>query len=89
MTREAIWVEGLPDADNDSAMFRVGGDLLLPFNQETRSAPKVKITKITVQQDLPGLHANMFRVCIWSDDNLMVEMPLHNVSMVGYDKEVK
>lgn len=42
------------------------------------------ITAITIEDDLPGLHCNMERVKVWSDDHLLAEMPLHHVLEVRY-----
>lgn len=75
---EAQWVDGLPDADGGTQFFRVGKPLWY-------GKPHVQIvTRITVQHDLPGLHGNLRRVCVWIGDHLAVELPLHNVQAVGY-----
>lgn len=73
---DAQWVDFLPD-DGESVRYAVGGRVY--FRART-----VDITRITVQQDLPGMYCNMRRVCVWSGDQLAFEAPLHNVQGVGY-----
>lgn len=72
----AQWVDFMPDNDG-SLRYHVGGAVY--FFGET-----AKITRITVQQDLPGMYCNMRRVCVWAGDQLAFEAPLHNVQGVGY-----
>lgn len=66
-TMEADWVEFPPRVEGDSSYYRVGGQL---FQAGMKAST---ITRITVQQDLPGLYCNLRRVCIWVGDQLAVE----------------
>lgn len=75
---EAVWAECLPGADGESRFWAVGQQTWLPGGH----CPTV--TRITVQQDLPGLHCNMRRVCVWVGDALVAEAPMHAVQAVGY-----
>lgn len=75
---DAYWAEGLADADGESRFWEVGK----PVWQAGK--PAATITRITVQDDLPGLHCNMRRVCVWAGDALLAEAPLHNLQAVGY-----
>ena len=75
---DAEWAEGLPDADNDARIWKLGKLL----DWKDKAGPI--ITRITVQEDLPGLHCNMRRVCVWSGETLVAEAPLHNLQAVGY-----
>lgn len=81
---EAQWVHLLPDRDGDAYLYHVGGSVNF-------YSAAVKITRITVQEDLPGMYCNMRRVCVWSGDRLAFEAPLHHVQGVGYlpEKEPK
>lgn len=76
--RQAIWAETLPDGDDGARYFRVGGDL------HADDGSKVPITSITVQRDVPGLHCNLDRVCIWCGDELAAEFPYLSAGAVGY-----
>lgn len=79
-TMEAEWVEFPPKDGGDSAFYKAGYYIGVPGKMRT-------ITRITVQQDLPGLHCNLRRVCIWVGDQLAIEAPLHSVEAVGYPLE--
>ncbi|WP_454917357.1 hypothetical protein [Xanthobacter sediminis] len=73
---DAQWIDFPPDNDG-SFRYYVGGTVY--FFGATAT-----ITRITVQQDLPGMYCNMRRVCVWAGDKLAFEAPLHNVQGVGY-----
>jgi len=73
---DARWVDLLPD-NGESPRYAVGG-----YIHHFRD--KVEVTRITVQEDLPGMYCNMRRVCVWAGDKLAFEAPLHNVQGVGY-----
>lgn len=74
---EARWVDLTPDEDGHITSYSVGN--LIWFNHDNQ-----RITRITVQQDLPGLHCNMRRVCVWTGDDLAFEAPVHAVAGIGY-----
>lgn len=77
---EAKWAETIPDLpDNEPARyFSVGARF------KTAAGENLEITRITVQTDEPGLHCNMRRVCIWSDETLLAEFPFIAACAVGY-----
>lgn len=75
---EAKWVDASPDADGNIASFGVGASAFDASGQIRN------ITRITVQQDLPGMHCNMRRVCVWVGEHLLFEAPVHNVQGIGY-----
>lgn len=37
------------------------------------------ITAITMQEDVPGLHSTLRRICIWCGDKLVLEAPYHSI----------
>lgn len=71
--REAKSVTGVPDED---------GSVLYYGVDYTRGS--VTPTRITVTQDLPGLHCNMDRVRVYAGDDLIWEGPLHSLEGVEY-----
>lgn len=42
------------------------------------------VTRITVTEDLPGLHCNMERVRVYDGDTMIFEAPLHMLEGVRY-----
>lgn len=80
-TMEASWVQFPPQGDDEGNFYRIGGNFYQPV------AGSRTITRITVQHDLPGLHCNLRRVCVWVGDQLAIEAPLHAVEAVGYPLE--
>ncbi len=72
----------MPDADGDSRWHRVGVDT--PWHPAGEPVVKLPVTRITVQRDLPGPGCYLWRVCVWSGESMIAEMPLHNVAAVGY-----
>lgn len=74
---EARWVEFPPQGPDEGSLYNVGGKISFDH-------VRLDITRITVQQDLPGMYCNLRRVCVWSGDLLVFEAPLHNVQGVGY-----
>jgi len=42
------------------------------------------VSRITITEDLPGLHRNMERVRVWDNNKVIAEMPLHNMEHVSY-----
>lgn len=77
--KQLQWAEGQPDADGESRFWNVGQGI---WDGTGGRGPAV--TSITLQQDLPGLHCNMWRVCVWIGEHLAVEAPLHSLHAVGY-----
>ncbi|MGP9790720.1 hypothetical protein [Roseinatronobacter sp. NSM] len=81
--REAQWVDFLP-VDGEARSFAVGDHVRATNDPNEAPERYIKVTRITVQCDLPGLHCDMWRVCVWSGDAMIVEVPLHNTAGVGY-----
>lgn len=71
--REAKCLHGVPDCDGEVTYYGVG---------DTRLS--ITPTRITVTQDLPGLHCNMERVRVYQGANVIWEGPLHNLEGVTY-----
>ena len=76
--KQALWAETLPDVYEGCRYFNVGRPFI------GNSGKKAEITAITVQRDVPGLHCNLDRVCIWVGDTLAAEFPYLNAAAVGY-----
>ena len=76
--KEAVSAAGLPvGVHGDEGFFakvgvRFGGS----------NGPEV--TRITVTNDLPGLHCSMERVRVFAGDELLWEGPLHSLEGVSY-----
>jgi hypothetical protein len=81
-TREAEWVDILPD-DDGGRTYAVGYEARATIAPD-KADQFVIVTRITVQRDLPGLHCDLWRVCVWVGDTMIVEVPLHNTIGVGY-----
>jgi len=83
--RDAISVKGFPVGlyGEDFTTYKVGQ----PYSGYADGRWKQKlgtVSRITVTEDLPGLHCNMERVRVWDDDMVIAEMPLHNLELVCY-----
>ena len=76
--KEALWATTPPDCDGQQSHWHVGKTIWQD------GAPGAVITRITVQEDLPGLHCNMRRVCVWVGGVLAAEAPVHSLEAVGY-----
>lgn len=81
--RDAISVTGLPVGENgDEGFFaRVGGTWRMGGWRNNEAS---KVTRITVTEDLPGLHCNMERVRVYVGETVVWEGPLHNLEGVAY-----
>lgn len=66
-----------PRRENEYGYFFIVGDGFR-YGQDRDMA---KITRITLQEDVPGMHANMRRVCVWSGEVLLAESPYTSVEM--------
>lgn len=82
--REAISVSGFPmGADGEDGLFyRVGGSYWRTVGGSAQKAGTV--TRITVTDDLPGLHCDLERVRVYDGDTVIFEGPLHNLEGVHY-----
>ena len=76
--REAEWATTPPDCDGQQTHWAVGKPIW------ANGGPGPVITRITVQEDLPGLHCHMRRVCVWIGDDLAAEAPVHSLEAIGY-----
>ena len=78
-TREAKSVAGMPyGPDREATFYSVG----VPYDL----AKERYVTRITVTDDLPGLHVNMERVRVYDGDDVIFEGPLHGLEGVTYEK---
>lgn len=82
--REAIAVTGIPQGEHgeDGIYYAVGND----YRRVVVNSWEIvgKVSRITVTDDLPGLHCNMERVRVYDGDTIIFEAPLHNVESVMY-----
>ena len=79
---QALSVTSPPDPDRYKTFYRIGNSVREEKGGVWVKGPK--ITAITVQDDVPGLHCNLRRVCVWIGDHLHCEMPYHSVEKVTY-----
>lgn len=85
--REAEWVDLLPADDGEARSFAVGYRVRATVDPNESPERYIQVTRITVQCDLPGLHCDLWRVCVWSGETMIAEVPLHNTAGVGYKAE--
>lgn len=80
--REAFTVQGLPDADGDSAYYRVGSS----YGQVVDNTYKTVgvVSRIVIEADLPGLHYSLERVKVYDGDTMIFEIPVHNCGGITY-----
>lgn len=82
--REAISVSGIPSGPTgeDGVYYAVG----TPYTRLVgNSWQKVgTVSRITVTDDLPGLHCNMERVRVFDGETMIFEAPLHSLEGVSY-----
>ena len=83
-TREAIALSGFPQGEHgeDGIYYSVGHGYRRIVGNSWQIAGKV--SRITVTDDLTGLHCNMERVRVYDGDTLIFEAPLHNLEGVQY-----
>jgi hypothetical protein len=80
-TREANAVCGVPAGETREEGFYAKVGLNFPYHN--KNSPIV--TRITVSDDLPGLHCNLERVRVFAEgDKLLWEGPMHNLEGVWY-----
>lgn len=89
MSREAVLVTGIPQGEHgeDGISYGVGYDYRRFVDGQWKIVGKV--SRITVTEDLPGLHCNMERVRVFDGDTMIFEAPLHNLEGVQYAPPVK
>nr|WP_312970686.1 hypothetical protein [Brucella intermedia] len=82
--REAIAISGMPQGqDGDEGIYYlVGADYNRIIDGEWKRAGRV--TRITVTDDLPGLHCNMERVRVFDGETMIFEAPLHSLESILY-----
>jgi len=70
---------------SEGEVFQVG----VPYADigETPRKGNREVTRITVTQDLPGLHFSMERVRVYVGEQMVYEAPLHMVEGVAYKLE--
>ena len=87
--REALSMSGVPTGAHgeDGQYYAVGS----PYRRIIDGSGKVAgtVTRITVTDDLPGLHCNMERVRVFDGETLIFEAPLHSLEGVAYAAPVR
>lgn len=82
--REAFAIYGVPSGQSgeDGTFYGVGR----PYHRAVGNVVKVAgiVSRITVSDDLPGLHCNMERVRVFDGDTMIYEAPLHSLEGVAY-----
>ena len=83
-TREAVSFSGMPcgDQGEDAIHYQVGRNYARLIDGKYQNAGTV--TRITVTEDLPGLHCNLERVRVFDGDTMIFEAPLHSLEGVNY-----
>jgi hypothetical protein len=84
-TREAHAVQFTEDSQGEALFCKIGGkwyedDLLNPGSVGSAGS----VTRITVTDDLPGMHCFMERVRVFVGEKVVLEAPLHQVECVQY-----
>ena len=76
-TKEAIRVEGQPQGEDgtDCWSFAVGFQYGQMDGTKWRF-PVGTVSRITVTDDLPGLHCNMERIRVYDGETVIAEMPM-------------
>lgn len=82
MIREAKSVCFPSDQDGEQMFLTVGGTFWTVT--EGKSIDVGPILRITVEDDLPGLHCNMERVKVWVCDKMILEAPVISVLWISY-----
>lgn len=89
MEREAIIITGMPvgELGEDALRYAVGQ----PYNQLDGNVWRKAgiVSRITVTDDLPGLHCNMERVRVFDGDHMIFEAPLHSLEGIVYAAPAK
>lgn len=85
--REAISLLGIPCDGESGVHYAVGKQYWRTV--EGRAVRCGPVTRITITDDLPGLHCNMERVRVYDGDTLIYEAPLHSLEGVEYPHPVK
>lgn len=82
--REAVSISGVPmgGTGEDGIFYHVGR----PYHRLFVNSYEVAgtVTRITVTDDLPGLHCNLERVRVFDGDTMIFEAPLHSLEGVCY-----
>lgn len=82
--RDAIAIYGVPSGPTgeDGTFYGVGRQ----YHRSVGNAMQVAgtVSRITVTDDLPGLHCNMERVRVFDGDTMIYEAPLHSLEGVSY-----
>lgn len=82
--REATSISGMPmgEAGEDGIYYAVGHGYTRRSGKSFTVAGIV--SRITVTEDLPGLHCNMERVRVFDGETMIFEAPLHSLEGVTY-----
>lgn len=87
--REAVTITGMPQGElgEDGIYYAVGQ----VYRRLDGNSWKVAgtVSRITVTDDLPGLHCNMERVRVFDGETMIFEAPLHSLEGVAYAAPAK
>ncbi|MCF1502158.1 hypothetical protein L0F51_00055 [Afifella sp. H1R] len=83
-TREATIVTGIPWGQDgeEGIYYQLGSKYRRPVGNTWEDVGVV--SRITVTDDLPGLHCNMERVRVFDGETVIFEAPLHSLEGVAY-----
>lgn len=83
--RQANSIATLPGEDGEQIYHRVGSPAnCFVHDRGNTIMKKVAPTKIEVRDDVPGLHGTLWRVCVYCQDQLIMELPYTSVESVEY-----
>lgn len=68
--------------DEEGVYLVVGGSFYI--REDNQSKDIGPVTSITLQDDVPGLHCNLWSVKVWIENELVLEAPYTSVLYVRY-----
>ena len=68
--------------DEEGVYLVVGGPFYI--REDNQSKDIGPVTSITLQDDVPGLHCNLWSVKVWIENELVLEAPYTSVLYVRY-----
>lgn len=79
-------VDSAKDEDGSGYTYTVGGRAFTGYD-EIKRPTYAPVTAITMRRDIPGLHGNLDRICVWSNGKLLAEIPRHAADHIAYIHE--
>ena len=86
LPKEVLSVELPPKGENgeDCLFFKVGVETTIGFPGPYKFENRRMVTKIELRDDVPGLVATTWRICVFVGDHMVAEMPYHAVESIVY-----